>query len=992
MILHSASRNILQATYTPIKVKDKKDDSSDSTEPKKPRKYRAWQKYQFVTNLNIVPEEIKWLLELYKKELKKLPTEDQKKLKEVISTLNKIKIIFDNNRPDPLKYLSEFAEMSEDILSIIAHDLLEIRQKSSEDILQKIEDLQTEITKKSTEPQDNIPPRKQDIKEKSLPKRFKEIDTEPILTFKGLKVLASEESTKLKKMKVKDEDLNKEFTLKGQRIKKEAVLIRTKEEPSTPKIQLKKVVPDLTVDGLLEIAKSQLIESDSFETLTSYFTKDNVQSQIKLKSLKSVYIDSLAYYKAVVLGFQSELEIEPVGFLHLEKLSFTPAGIERGELIYSIPLAPGEEVNIAHKEWSNTSEEFEKIVSDSFEEFSEEGVVESNELSQSTNSERQHSSGFNTGVTASGKYGPVRITASAGYNVNNASSQSEQIARNHSSQTTSKASSRSKREHKISFKVASASGVEDATIRKIVNPDPQNTKRIDYYQLIRKWQVDLFRYGIRLTYDMIIPEPGSDILSKIIEIQEIDEQLQGGFVFNLDPDYITRYNYDNYASTYGANVTAPPDEWIWLNEVETRHWNSKGDSKKPPHFFSFEMKVDDDYQVYSYGASWDSWSWDDDHTRNIGTNFNSWLNKSGTFHVTYELKYISSFIIDVSLTCRLKDSVYKKWKMSAWETIRNAAEAAYLERRQMLKQRRDQLSSELGFQDALSLRKAEREEVMKGVLRWLFGPSFEFNPVGMPANLYDLDGSIGNSLIWNRVRAFGEIGKFLHHAIEWENMLYFLYPYFWSHSSRWNLKKYLDHPDPLHRSFLKAGSARVVFTIRPGFEQAFLSLVETGTIDGLTANHPYFKISDEIKFHAQTNYPGIPPANPVENYRALLLPQQKKAWEEIKNLIALLQAFYEDNDRYPTEVEGLDSLDPYTNADIPVVPKLDPWGKEYLYRNPGIYGEYDLASFGADGIEGGEGENADITSWATASLIGRWYEYTPTSATDLIMDYELPIA
>jgi hypothetical protein len=94
--------------------------------------------------------------------------------------------------------------------------------------------------------------------------------------------------------------------------------------------------------------------------------------------------------------------VEPVGLLHLERLNFVPAGIERGELVHSVPLTPGEEVNITHKEWSNTSEEFSKIVTDFMEAYSEEGVTEKAELTQSSSSQEQHSSGFNTGVTASG--------------------------------------------------------------------------------------------------------------------------------------------------------------------------------------------------------------------------------------------------------------------------------------------------------------------------------------------------------------------------------------------------------------------------------------------------------------------------------------------------------------------------------------------------------------------------------------------------------------
>jgi hypothetical protein len=162
------------------------------------------------------------------------------------------------------------------------------------------------------------------------------------------------------------------------------------------------------------------------------------------------------------------------------------------------------------------------------------------------------------------------------------------------------------------------------------------------------------------------------------------------------------------------------------------------------------------------------------------------------------------------------------------------------------------------------LRKIEREEVMKGVLAWLFGPSFAFAPGGLPADLTGSGGSVLSQAIWGQVLANGEMIKFLHHAIEWENMIYFLYPYFWSHPGRWELKKYLDHPDAMHRAFLKAGSARVVLTIRPGFERAFVSFLETGKFDGVPEDHPYMKIAEEVQSYARANYPGIPPANAAE--------------------------------------------------------------------------------------------------------------------------------
>src|SRR5262245_29225347 len=81
---------------------------------------------------------------------------------------------------------------------------------------------------------------------------------------------------------------------------------------------------------------------------------------------------------------------------------------------------------------------------------------------------------------------------------------------------------------------------------------------------------------------------------------------------------------------------------------------------------------------------------------------------------------------------------------------------------------------------------------------------------------------------WARVMGSGEFIKFLHQAIEWENTIFFPYPYFWDHPRNHTYKRFLNHPDALYRTFLRAGAARVVLPVRPGFEESFTQLFETG--------------------------------------------------------------------------------------------------------------------------------------------------------------------
>lgn len=92
---------------------------------------------------------------------------------------------------------------------------------------------------------------------------------------------------------------------------------------------------------------------------------------------------------------------------------------------------------------------------------------------------------------------------------------------------------------------------------------------------------------------------------------------------------------------------------------------------------------------------------------------------------------------------------------------------------------------------------------------------------------------------------------------------------------------------------------------------------------------------------------------------------------DVNNIMQGLKLYKLDNQNYPTAEQGLQALAirPSTGPAAPnwkgYIEKLpnDPWGKPYQYLNPGINKEVDVMSFGADGVAGGEGKNADIGSW-----------------------------
>jgi len=97
------------------------------------------------------------------------------------------------------------------------------------------------------------------------------------------------------------------------------------------------------------------------------------------------------------------------------------------------------------------------------------------------------------------------------------------------------------------------------------------------------------------------------------------------------------------------------------------------------------------------------------------------------------------------------------------------------------------------------------------------------------------------------------------------------------------------------------------------------------------------------------------------------------AKSDIAAIMSALKLYRLDNQRYPTGEQGLAAL--VAKPEQPPVPpnwkpggyleKLpkDPWGRPYVYLNPGVRGEVEVMSFGADGQAGGSGPDADIGSW-----------------------------
>ena len=715
--------------------------------------------------------------------------------------------------------------------------------------------------------------------------------------------------------------------------------------------------------------------------------------------------------------FANQVTATPVGLLHLEKVEMTPAGVERGELIATIPLAPKEQTEVVQKEWSDTTKEFTSIVTDSFEDYSEKGVTENNELAKSTTNQIQHSNQFNINSTVSGGCGFVTATVSASFGMQDAINKTISDSEKHARQTTQSASSRVKQEHKTTISTRTETGESQTTTRQLENPSDANAIRIDYFSLMRKWRVRLYRYGLRMTYDIAIPEPGATLRELFAQIDDLEGELNTPFKFKLSPNEITRDNYATKAADFHASVPEPP-----AAEITSRYGGAvpglgKLGEDEGWHFFEVPFTVPQGYEVTHVTldamiGNVDNQDNDGDYLARHFTLFGYGVpagldqngkasfvvdltletdfmtHATGTQKIVYFLQNVDAAGVTFILTFKPTPDAMAQWQLSVWQVLHDAERDAFYARQQTLTQERDELRAKLEV-NTLTLRREENDEIMKGVLRWLLGSGFEFMPPDVEKVFATAGGDLvhgvsftGNdagisSTMWTTMYQYEEMVKFVNEAIEWENVLYFLYSYFWDVPLSWDFIRQIEHPDATRQAFLRAGSARVVLPVRKGYEEAWLAFVERGDFGRtLPPDHPYMTLAQEIQAFDETNYPGIPPANPgappvepVDVAAAVSNDKLSASGGPVTIAVDSSEGFQVGAQ---VTVDSLSSGVQELRVITTIPDKSHLQVASLSYAHDGSTEPFPLVQAGESGV-----------------VVAEWYEYTPTSGVDIAVTSNL---
>lgn len=409
---------------------------------------------------------------------------------------------------------------------------------------------------------------------------------------------------------------------------------------------------------------------------------------------------------------------------------------------------------------------------------------------------------------------------------------------------------------------------------------------------------EIFNYGKRLMYEFMVPEPAkfqmlfSNNFGKFSMDIPVDprkttpKKLVNTTRSTLSNEEIKldESNYQEWASAYNADVDAPPPSTMIVGKAYSGEAiNGKG------HFNWNDLKVLEGYKVSNINCAINIKKHSNNNTRItviidnqpktfvINTAYAGFDVKtadqsftvtpvgvtSDTIPVSVVTWDLGAVALNVNATLTRSTELFQKWQNETFNKIIQA----YEDKLAIYEQKYAAFLAEQKQSRAINpmfYRQFENTVLRKNCISYLLGydkigrnfqkgaaiKEHEISPNAMNAEgtivLSDANGGVTLS-------KYASVVKFMEQAFEWEIMSYIFYPFYWGNKENWDKLYGQQTDDVLFTKFLQSGMARVILTVRPGFEDAVNWFLETGQVwNGLSSppvigDDLYLSIVDELQ-------------------------------------------------------------------------------------------------------------------------------------------------
>ncbi len=507
---------------------------------------------------------------------------------------------------------------------------------------------------------------------------------------------------------------------------------------------------------------------------------------------------------------------------------------EARELAHIENILKGEYKERVHRRALTTEETITVETEVKREEERDQQTTERFELKTESSNILKEDMSFKAGIAISGKYGPtVEFKATTDFALNTSKEEATKVATTYSKDVTSRATSKifeRRREERILKTIE----VFEETNKHGVDNKEGADHVISQYQWIDKiYEAQVFNYGKRLLFDIMLPEPAAFLLYAIGGQPKAGADLVKPTPFTLTPVEINEWNFAFYVKQYEViGITPPPAPYVTVSKaIEGKGKEDDGATK------AIEIPLPDGYQAISGSVSISFNRWDDGRVdvmvdrlwsrRDNGVWFFSLNNQVGSLALSMKSHKVEAFAASAAINCQRTQRALDDWKLKTHSAILQGYQKLLRDYEEKLAALEVQAAQQIQGRNPLENERLIRSELKKGAISVFTDQHYDlFGAIGISPEGYpqpDLP----------EAAAEGKYIRFFEQAFEWEQMMFFLYPYFWGRKPNWTKRALLQDVDPIFGEFIKAGSARIVVSVRPGFEHAIDHFLNTGeTWDG----------------------------------------------------------------------------------------------------------------------------------------------------------------
>lgn len=461
----------------------------------------------------------------------------------------------------------------------------------------------------------------------------------------------------------------------------------------------------------------------------------------------------------------------------------------------------------------------------------------------------QQNFSLEAGVNTSGRYGLTTVDTSLQVGFQQSKSEARSSSQNVAREIVSKAVERTFERVRELRRLTITEQIRELnrhTLENTAQAPPASISGI-YTWVEKLVEVELRQYGTRMLVEFHIPEPAVSLLERGTDAAKPKRPAP----FTLSPADVLETNYLCLTERFdAADVHPPPPQyvsvgWAWASapsedvdadtaEDTVADMIAIPDGYRPVdgyglisghpakyQYFDAYMAVGGIGVVDSTGVDFDDGEIEFEPSL-------AWPN-GVPVSVRAHGHFDKTMVAQVTLRCMRTREAFADWQLATWEQLRAAHDVRMQDYRRHL--------DEIALQEAAAgpafgaapteNRRVEEEELRKWAIKAMRLAPFNFNGIEQVGEFQEVD-PLGGDLQAAVTSLFEE-------AFEWRQASYFLYPYYWARRETWRSRQAVESADPKHAAFLRAGSARFVLPVTPGYEARVLHYLEADpTVDELT--------------------------------------------------------------------------------------------------------------------------------------------------------------